>query len=436
VRKLLWLVGAAAFTHFGLAQADTYKCVGANGAITYSDKVCEPAPEASRAPTATTAPGGLGAARGVPVVQEESVAAASGYERKLHELLLLTQFSSREYPGLAEVAGYLVPRVDPNLSDTPQDPRWKPLSRAIQADIRADLPQLGHAFAEADQSMIRSLSSQMRESDVDALLSFFRSPTGVSYLQFLGDMRATYSSAVRSVLGHLAAQTPISQSGSSAAAMKLRLRLVALAASATSLYHAQDEAHRVHDPAPYAADGLTPEQIVAVASTGLDDIAARYDTALPEFESFNITPPMRLFRSIIERPVAAKAVADEAAMNAFTQAEVEKFGTRWKVGYQRGVYYVAVTGGTELIASGSAPQIRRASYMSPRIGHSIDVTHVLQTACIRGSGGCRIACGNQLAGDPDFGRVKYCQIAFQCSGRPAQNVTLSEGRSVTLACAP
>jgi len=437
VRKFLlcWLLAAAALAQCELAQAATYKCVGVDGTVTYSDKACEARPERPTEQTPAGSPAGLGAARGVPVVPGDPVVPVSSYERKIHELLLLTQFSARESAGLAEVARHLVPRVDPNLSTTPQDPRWTPLSRAIQADIRADMPQLGRAFADADQSLVRSLASQMREADADALLTFFRSPSGVSYLQFLGDMRATYASAVRSVLGHLAAQTPISQSGANAAAMQTRLRLVALAVDAASLYRAQDEAHRVLDASPYAADGITREQIVAVTGPGLDDIFARYESALPEFESFNISPPMRLFRSIVERPVASNALATEAAMNAFGQAEFEKFGTRWKVAYQRGIYFVAVTAGPGLAGSGTAPEIRHASYMSPRTGRAFDVTHVLQSACSRGSGGCRIACGNQLAGDPDFGRVKYCQIAFQCSGRSPQNVTLSEGRTLTLTCA-
>jgi hypothetical protein len=371
------------------------------------------------------------------VVPGDSVAPLSSYHQKIHELLLLTQFSTRESPGLAEVARYLVPRVDPNLSATPQDPRWTPLSRVIQADIRADMPQLGHAFADADQALVRALASQMREADADTLLSFFRTPTGVSYLQFIGDMRTVYASAVRSVLGHVAAQTPISQSSASSAVTKMRLRLVAIAVGASSLYRAQDAAHGMHDPSPYAADGLTSEQIVAVAAPGLDAIAARYETALVEFESFNADPSMKLFRSIVGRPVATKMVTTEAAMNDFTEAELQKFGPRWKVAYRRGIYYVAVTADSDLASgSGTAPQIRHASYMSPRTGRAFDVTHVLQSACLRGSDGCKIACGNQLAGDPDFGRVKYCQIAFQCGSHPIQNVTLTEGRNLTLTCAP
>jgi hypothetical protein len=49
---------------------------------------------------------------------------------------------------------------------------------------------------------------------------------------------------------------------------------------------------------------------------------------------------------------------------------------------------------------------------------------------------CSVACGNHSAGDPDFGHTKYCQISFQCDGHPMQQVRVSEGRSLTLACAP
>jgi len=423
-----------------LVHAAVYKCIGPDGSPTYSDKACDPKPAAAAAQTAPNPGGALGAARDVPVVvPSEAAAPVSAADRKLHELLLLTQVSARESPGLSEVARALVPRVDPELSAASQDPRWAALSRAIQADIRADMPQLGGAFATADQSLLQALDSRMREADTDALLSFFRSSTGVAYLQFLGDMRAVYASAVRSVLGHAAAQTPISQASASPGVTDTRLKLVALAFGAASLYRAQDVAHGVHDPAPYAADGILPAQIAAVVAPGLDAIAARYDTALPEFASFDAAAPTRLFFSIIERPVAAKTIATEAAMRDFGNAEFEKYGARWKVAYRRGIYYVAVVPGADLenpAGSGLAPQIRSASYVSSRGGRALDVTHVLQSACRSSGGSCSVACGNQLAGDPDFGHVKYCQIAFQCSDRPPQSVRVAEGRSLTLACAP
>jgi hypothetical protein len=431
---LLWLATAVALAQCELAQAAVYKCVGADGTTTYSDSACDARPERPVADSTASPSSGLSAARDVPVLPADSAAPVSSFDRKIHELLLLTQLSVRESPDLAEVAQTLVPRIDSGLSATPQDPRWGPLSRAIQTDIRADMPQLGRAFADADQSLVRALDSQMQEADADRLLNFLHSPLGVSYLQFLGDMSTVYASAVRSVVGHMTSQTPISQSGVSPAVAQMRLRLITLATGAASLFGAQDVAHNAHDPVPYAPDGIRPEQIAAVTGPGLDAIAARYGTALVDFESFNSSSPTRHFFSLVGRPVAVQMAATEAAMKGFSDAELVKYGTRWKVAYQRGLYYAAVIPGTVL--AGAWPQIVRASYGSSRAGRAFDITHLVQAACLRGGGGCRIACGNQLAGDPDFGHVKYCQIAFQCNGRATQNLNMQEGRNVTLACAP
>jgi hypothetical protein len=429
-------LGAVALVQCELARAEVYKCVGADGTTTYSDSACDPKPERPVADSTASLSPKLSAARDVPVLPAGSAVPVSSFDRKIHELLLLTQLSARESPGVAEVADSLVPRVDSNLSTTPQDPRWAPLSRAIQADIRADMPQLGRAYADADQALVRAIGSQMKEADADTLLSFVHSPLGVSYLQFLGDMRTVYASAVRTVLGHVTSQTPISQSGVSPAVAQMRMRLITLASGAASLFRAQDMAHNAHDPLPYAPDGILAQQIAAVTGPGLDEIAARYGTALVEFESFSSSPSTRHFFSVVGPPVAAQMATTEAAMRGFSEAELEMYGTRWKVAYRRGIYYVAVVPG--LVPAGAAgpmPQILRASYGSAR-GRTFDVTHVLETACPRGTNSCKVACGNQLAGDPDFGNVKYCQITFQCGAHPTQNLRMQEGRNVTLACAP
>jgi hypothetical protein len=430
-------LGAVALVQYALAHAEVFKCVGADGTTTYSDTACEARPE-HPVPDGPASPSPrLSAARDVPVLPADSAAPVSSFDRKIHELLLLTQLSARESPDLTEVADSLVPRIDSNLSATPQDPRWAPLSRVIQADIRADLPQLGRAYADADQSLVRAIGSQMKEADADTLLNFMHSPVGVNYLQFLGDMRAVYASAVRSVLGHVTSQTPIAQSGVSPAVAQLRLRLITLASGAASLFHAQDRAHNAHDPLPYAADGILPGQIAAVTGPGLDAIAARYGTALVEFESFNASSPTRHFFSVVDRPVEIQMAATEAAMRGFSETELAKYGTGWKLAYRRGIYYVTVVPRPVLpVGAGPTPQILRASYGSNRPGRAFDVTRVLETTCSRGSNSCKVACGNQLAGDPDFGNVKYCQITFECGAHPTQNLRMQEGRSVTLACAP
>jgi hypothetical protein len=126
------------------------------------------------------------------------------------------------------------------------------------------MPQLGSAFTEADQSLVRALESKIQEPDADALLNFSHGPLGVSYLQFLDDMRSVHASAVRSVVGHMHSQTPISQAGDGPAVMQMRLRLITLASGAASVFLAQDAARDTHDPAPFAANGIRPEQIAAL----------------------------------------------------------------------------------------------------------------------------------------------------------------------------
>jgi Domain of unknown function (DUF4124) len=439
---LLWLASAVALMQCGSVTAEVYRCVGADGTTSYSDSPCDSKPEGPPPQTAADSSTTLGAARRLPVVPAEFTAPVSSFDRKIHELLLLTQLSARESPGLSEVARSLVPRVDPNLRSALQDPRWGPLSNMIQADIRSDVPQLVRAFADADQSLVHALASQMQEADVDSLSSFFRSVTGVTYLQFQGEMRAVYGRAVRRILGYLTTQTPISQSSANPAVLKRRLVLVTLGVDAASLLRAQDIAHNVGDPSPYAADGILPQQIAALEGPALDALAERYEASLAAFESFNESPITKHFYSIVGRPIAAKRAEIEIAMREFENTEEEKYGTRWKAAYRRGIYYTAVipelasAGMSASEVSGPTPQIRYARYASPRNGRSFDVTYALQSACPRATGSCRVACGNQLAGDPDFGQTKYCQISFQCSGRPMQNVRVAEGGTVTLACAP
>ncbi len=434
---LLWVTFSLALTQCQVALADIYKCVGAGGAISYSDSPCNSNPEGPPPPTAPQPAAGLDAARRVPIVPADAAAPVNSLDRKIHELLLLAQLSSQRSPGLADVARSLVPRVAPSLLDAPQDPRWVPLSNLIQADIRPDVPDLGRSFADADQALIKVLASQMKEADVDTLSSFFRSLMGVTYLQFQGEMRTVYASAVHSIVGHAATQTPISQSGANASVLKTRLTLVALGVEAANLLHAQDMAHNVSDPSPYAANGVLPEQIAAVEGPALDAIAAKYETALAAFESFSASPTTKRFYSIVGQPIATQSTQIAKAMSEFEDVEADKYVARWKAAYRRGIYVTAVIPGLAVPqGSGAAPQIRYARYASARNGRGFDVTYALQSGCPRLASSCRVACGNQLAGDPDFGFPKYCQISFQCDGRPLQSVRLSEGRNLTLACVP
>lgn len=58
----------------------------------------------------------------------------------------------------------------------------------------------------------------------------------------------------------------------------------------------------------------------------------------------------------------------------------------------------------------------------------------LRSRCSPNASTCLVSCNNELAGDPDFGQVKYCRITFQCGDHKPKEFQIQEGRSATMAC--
>ena len=83
--------------------------------------------------------------------------------------------------------------------------------------------------------------------------------------------------------------------------------------------------------------------------------------------------------------------------------------------------------------SGSGPEIQNA-YVSPRNGRMLDVTGQLRSLCSTSTGACLVSCGNQLAGDPDFGQRKYCRVSYRCGGGTSQELRVQEGERLNLSC--
>jgi formylglycine-generating enzyme len=79
-------------------------------------------------------------------------------------------------------------------------------------------------------------------------------------------------------------------------------------------------------------------------------------------------------------------------------------------------------------------EIQRAAYISPRNGRELDVTNQLKSHCMGVRDSCTVNCGNQLAGDPDFGQRKFCTVSYRCSGGTAQELRIQEGESLALLC--
>lgn len=82
----------------------------------------------------------------------------------------------------------------------------------------------------------------------------------------------------------------------------------------------------------------------------------------------------------------------------------------------------------------SVPVIVSAVYASPRNGRQFDVTQQLRDRCSSAAGTCMVSCGNQLAGDPDFGVPKQCEITYRCGDRITLSLRTREGQRVALSC--
>jgi len=78
--------------------------------------------------------------------------------------------------------------------------------------------------------------------------------------------------------------------------------------------------------------------------------------------------------------------------------------------------------------------IYAATYSSPRSGRSLEFTRVIRSQCEGLQGVCNIRCGNQLAGDPDFGQVKSCEVIYSCEDGQTRTLRVQEGMNLQLRC--
>jgi hypothetical protein len=82
----------------------------------------------------------------------------------------------------------------------------------------------------------------------------------------------------------------------------------------------------------------------------------------------------------------------------------------------------------------AAPEILRASYSSPRNHQSYDFTAKVRADCAATGARCPISCGNQLAGDPDPGQRKVCELSFRCDSGTPSLIQGDEGTRFVVGC--
>ena len=105
------------------------------------------------------------------------------------------------------------------------------------------------------------------------------------------------------------------------------------------------------------------------------------------------------------------------------------FGDRVTVGAEQG----AEPGAADTPVRSAPAYILSALYMSPRNGRSLDVTGQIRSQC-DGQVNCQVNCGNHLAGDPDFGSPKQCELEFKCDTRSTHVLRVRQGGRAILSC--
>lgn len=75
-----------------------------------------------------------------------------------------------------------------------------------------------------------------------------------------------------------------------------------------------------------------------------------------------------------------------------------------------------------------------ATYSSARYGHSVAISRIIRSQCEGLQDRCIVRCGNQLAGDPDFGQVKSCEVIYTCGASQTRTVKVQEGMYLRLRC--
>ncbi len=78
--------------------------------------------------------------------------------------------------------------------------------------------------------------------------------------------------------------------------------------------------------------------------------------------------------------------------------------------------------------------ILAANYLSPRSGRSLEFNGIIRSQCEGLQGLCTVHCGNQLAGDPDDGQVKTCQVIYRCGDGQTRTLAVQEGMNLQFRC--
>lgn len=201
---------------------------------------------------------------------------------------------------------------DPTWNST--NPRWRSVSALIGRDLRADAQA---QFSESETALVdnavRAMSDGVVREDLDAALTFFRSPAGRRFLDLQNSM-IDLSIEVNLARDTLSGSASVENLDARKRVLGLWLPIVFIRA----MY------------GPAAADRATDgayQSFSRLRAPELDSLAQRYTGDLPAFEQFLQSAS---FRRIVDAEKAEEHKTPEPDLPAFFAAESKQHAAEWR----------------------------------------------------------------------------------------------------------
>jgi hypothetical protein len=335
-------------------RADTFRCVGPDGGVTFSDKGC-PVPKGNESPP-------LPKSSTMPGDAATSTRAPSGKEKLAAHILDAIRIAPVEPEELQlrrtvdDAAPDLVKAIDPeNRLWTPANGRWRSVSDFVKADLRGDVgAALQSSTARISRTSASMYAARSNDADLTALSAFLNSPDGARYVAIQSAIRPLLYSALTAI----EAQEPMTENVATDDVLAQRRQFLRLA---LEYQIARNVPASLTSELQPGSDTVLENAIRREGNT-VDTLMYEYGSALSSIQSFTDSDMAKRFFAAVEPAMLNQLWMSSVVTTDFAEQEFDKYLLRW-----RGYYgpmrtststTVVIRGRTVLVVNAMTTRIR------------------------------------------------------------------------------
>jgi Domain of unknown function (DUF4124) len=303
------------------ASAQMYRCVSADGSLTFSDHGCEPQKSNPTPPPPNS---------GAPAGEVRTHTAVSAREKSAAHILDVMRIAPVEPEEIQlrrtvdDAAPDLVKSIDPaNRLWNPANGRWRSVSDFVKADLRRDVrDSLQSTTMQMSQHSAGLYASRASDADRAALTAFLESTEGVRYVAFQAAVRPM----LYSTLSAIQAQEPIMQTEPTDQVLEERRQLLRLALE-----------YRIARSAPgTSASELNPgsdtvlENAIRREGATIDTMLSEYGASLQSIRVFTDSELARRFFADVAPALRYQLATSSTITTDFAEQEFDRYLSRWR----------------------------------------------------------------------------------------------------------